>query len=162
MNFLWSEGTARFWRSSSVVLHQERNQAFLNSTILCLFSFGCKGKDQRCVKLCDYPPSLLPNYLFLKAAGSFESLGRLSNLLKPTHYWSCVHSVISNTSSLLVQFKLIYNKPQNCNLYPPSTSTQICQIWQVIHIPYQIIDLQVMQVYIASIKYTKGNEDRGL
>ncbi len=78
------------------------------------------------------------------------------------HYWSCVHSVISNTSSLLVQFKLIYNKPQNCNLYPPSTSTQICQIWQVIHIPYQIIDLKVMQVYIASIKYTKGNEDRGL
>jgi hypothetical protein len=100
VNFLWSEDTAKFWRSSSVALHQERNQAFLNSAILCIFSFGCKGKDQRCVKLCDYPPSPLLKCLFLKAGGSLESLGRHSNLLKPTHYWSCVHSVISNTSSL--------------------------------------------------------------
>lgn len=135
---------------------------FLTVQFYVYFLLGAKVRTRGVSKLCDYPPSILPKCLFLKAAGSLESLGRHSNLLKPTHYWSCVHSVISNTSSLLVQFKLIYNKPQNRNLYPPSTSTQICQIWQVIHIPCQIIDLKVMQVYIASIKYTKGNEDRGL
>jgi len=46
VNFLWSEDTAKFWRSSSVALHQERNQAFLNSAILFYFLLGAKVRTR--------------------------------------------------------------------------------------------------------------------